>query len=317
MSVAESNHAPIVEVVTNDMSSMAGSAIRHNLKIISDKVRMVYMDAPVATRASKPPRLVAVSKTKPKEMILEAYDAGHRHFGENYVQELAEKSNDPEILERCPDIQWHFIGNCQAKNVNKLAKCRNLSVIETITSEKLADKIQTQFIKKEKESVVNVMVQVNTSGEENKNGIQPGPDTLAAVKHIKEKCLNLKLMGLMTIGALGHSLASSTQQEDGPNPDFLKLIECRQQVAAYLQVEEDSLELSMGMSNDFADAIMMGSTNVRIGSSIFGARNYPSKPVIDNPANDKTLDNSSDKMVPEQNKVQSATESLSNISLEK
>ena len=127
-------------------------------------------------RAIKPPRLVAVSKTKPKEMILEAYDAGHRDFGENYVQELADKSNDADILKYCPDIKWHFIGNCQTKNVNKLAKCRNLSVIETITSEKLADKLQFQFAKKEKESLVNVMVQVNTSGEENKNGIEPGKD---------------------------------------------------------------------------------------------------------------------------------------------
>ena len=151
---------------------MAASSVRNNLKVISDKVRLTYMEAPAQTRAIKPPRLVAVSKTKPKEMILEAYDAGHRDFGENYVQELADKSNDADILKYCPDIKWHFIGNCQTKNVNKLAKCRNLSVIETITSEKLADKLQFQFAKKEKESLVNVMVQVNTSGEENKNGIE-------------------------------------------------------------------------------------------------------------------------------------------------
>ena len=209
---------------------------------------------------------------------MEAYDAGHRDFGENYVQELADKSNDADILKYCPDIKWHFIGNCQTKNVNKLAKCRNLSVIETITSEKLADKLQFQFAKKEKESLVNVMVQVNTSGEENKNGIEPGKDTLAAVKHIKEKCPNLKVTGLMTIGALGHSVASSSQQEDGPNPDFVTLIQCRREVANFLDVDENLLELSMGMSNDFTEAISMGSTNVRIGSSIFGARNYPNKP---------------------------------------
>ena len=180
-------------------------------------------------------------------------------------------------MKYCPDIKWHFIGNCQTKNVNKLAKCRNLSVIETITSEKLADKLQFQFAKKEKESLVNVMVQVNTSGEENKNGIEPGKDTLEAVKHITQKCPNLKVTGLMTIGALGHSVAS-LQQEDGPNPDFITLIQCRREVANYLDVDENLLELSMGMSNDFTEAISMGSTNVRIGSSIFGARNYPNKP---------------------------------------
>ena len=278
MSTSELHSVTRAKPTTSDTPTMSASSVRNNLKVISDKVRLTYMEAPSQTRAIKPPRLVAVSKTKPKEMILEAYDAGHRDFGENYVQELADKSNDAEILKYCPDIKWHFIGNCQTKNVNKLAKCRNLAVIETITSEKLADKLQFQFSKKEKESLVNVMVQVNTSGEENKNGIEPGKDTLAAVKHIKEKCPNLKVTGLMTIGALGHSVASSSQQEDGPNPDFVTLIQCRREVANFLDVDENLLELSMGMSNDFTEAISMGSTNVRIGSSIFGARNYPNKP---------------------------------------
>ena len=316
MSVADSNFSTNVEVVASDMSSMAGSSIRQNLKMIADKIRMVYMYAPLANRASKPPRLVAVSKTKPKEMIFEAYDAGHRHFGENYVQELAEKSNDPELIKRCPNIQWHFIGNCQAKNVNKLAKCKNLSVIETITSEKLADKLQNQFSKKDsKEAMVNVMVQVNTSGEENKNGIEPGSETLAAVTHIKEKCPNLNIIGLMTIGALGHSLAPSTEHEkNGTNPDFLKLIECRREVATLLQLEENSLELSMGMSSDFAEAIVMGSTNVRVGSSIFGARSYPNKPVADSSEKNKNSSSNDHKIVPNE-KVESTTEGVSNLSL--
>ena len=278
MSTSELRSGTKEEATGSDTSTMSASSVRNNLKVISDKVRLTYMEAPAKMRAIKPPRLVAVSKTKPKEMILEAYDAGHRDFGENYVQELADKSNDADILKYCPDIKWHFIGNCQTKNVNKLAKCRNLSVIETITSEKLADKLQFQFAKKEKESLVNVMVQVNTSGEENKNGIEPGKDTLEAVKHITQKCPNLKVTGLMTIGALGHSVASSSQQEDGPNPDFVTLIQCRREVANFLDVDENLLELSMGMSNDFTEAISMGSTNVRIGSSIFGARNYPNKP---------------------------------------
>ena len=316
MSTENTNSTTEAEIAEKDTSKMAGSCVRSNLKLIADKVSMVYADAPLGTRAIKPPRLVAVSKTKPKEMILEAYDAGHRDFGENYVQELVEKSNDPEILNQCPDIKWHFIGNCQAKNVNKLAKCKNLSVIETITSEKLADKLQTQFVKKDKEdSVVNVMVQVNTSGEENKNGIEPGADTLTAVQHIKEKCPNLKLSGLMTIGALGHSLASSIQAENGQNPDFLKLIECRRAVAAFLQVEENSLELSMGMSNDFAEAIAMGSTNVRIGSSIFGARNFPPKPTTTTELN-KVFQHG-DNIDEHAHKIVSTSSGISNIKLDK
>jgi len=310
MSASEEKH--IAEVSTKDTSDMAG-AVRNNLKLISDKVRAAYMEAPTNTRAKNPPRLVAVSKTKPKEMILEAYAAGHRHFGENYVQELEEKSNDPEIIKNCPDIKWHFIGNCQTKNVTKLAKCKNISVIETITSEKLADKIQTQYMKKSKdESLVNIMIQVNTSGEENKNGIEPGSDTLSAVKHIKEKCPNLNIIGLMTIGALGHSLSSSIQTDKGQNPDFLKLIQCRKEVADLLDIDDTSLELSMGMSNDFAEAISMGSTNVRVGSSIFGARNYPAKPPENNT---NKLSQSEANSAKDDLKIASATNDLSKVSL--
>ena len=310
MNAPEEKHQS--EVSTRDTSNMAGT-VRNNLKSISDKVRAAYMEAPTRTRAKNLPRLVAVSKTKPKEMILEAYAAGHRHFGENYVQELEQKSNDPEILKNCPDIKWHFIGNCQTKNVTKLAKCKNISVIETITSEKLADKIQAQYMKKNKEeSLVNVMIQVNTSGEENKNGIEPGSDTLSAVKHIKEKCPNLNIIGLMTIGALGHSLASTVQTEEGQNPDFLKLIQCRKEVADLLHVDDDSLELSMGMSNDYAEAISMGSTNVRVGSSIFGARNYPAKPSENNTTKSSQSEINSAK---DELKITSATNDLSKISL--
>ena len=251
--------------------------IPQNLKMISEKVLFCYLNTPKATRALKPPRLVAVSKTKPKEMIIEAYRAGHRDFGENYIQELVEKSNDVELLGCCPDINWHFIGNCQTKNAKKLATCPRLAVIETITSIKLANKLQTQFSEREKneekEIMVEVMVQVNTSGEENKNGIQPGPDVISTVKHIVENCPNLKFVGLMTIGALGNSLVDAENEED--NPDFIKLIECRRQITSSLELEEKSIELSMGMSNDFLDAIRMGSTNIRVGSSIFGARYYP------------------------------------------
>ena len=257
----------------------ASQTIPQNLKLISEKVLSCYISASVVTRAWKPPRLVAVSKTKPKEMIIEAYRAGHRDFGENYVQELVEKSNDVELLGCCPDINWHFIGNCQTKNAKKLAQCPRLVVIETITSIKLADKLQAQFSKQtnrtKQNNIVEVMVQINTSGEENKNGILPGPDVLSTVKHLQEKCPNLKFVGLMTIGALGNSLATNSISNEDANPDFIKLIECRKNVASALDIDEKSIELSMGMSNDFLAAIKMGSTNVRVGSSIFGARNYP------------------------------------------
>ena len=93
-----------------------------------------------ACGAGGPARLVAVSKTKPKDLLIQAYEAGQRHFGENYVQELVEKSHDQEMLTKCPEIRWHFIGNCQTNKVKSLVSCPNLVVIETITSTKLATK---------------------------------------------------------------------------------------------------------------------------------------------------------------------------------
>ncbi len=116
-------------------------------------------------------------------------------------------------------------------------------------------------------------IQVNTSGEENKNGVEPEAAPEMA-KHIATHCPNLELSGVMTIGALGHSLGTERPRPDGLNPDFVSLVECRSKIAETLGKNPDDFELSMGMSNDFEEAIKMGSTNVRVGSCIFGARNY-------------------------------------------
>lgn len=107
-------------------------------------------------------------------------------------------------------------------------------------------------------------MQVNTSGEESKYGVEPS-DTVALARHIHEECPHLTLAGLMTIG----------QPDYSSRPEnFTRLSEIRAQVADALKVPADSLELSMGMSGDFEQAIQMGSTNVRVGSTIFGARDY-------------------------------------------
>lgn len=84
---------------------------------------------------------MAVSKTKPIETIIEAYNAGQRHFGENYVQELVDKANSLEILENCKDIKWHFIGHLQTNKINKVMKLPGLYMIETIDSEKMAEAV--------------------------------------------------------------------------------------------------------------------------------------------------------------------------------
>uniref|UniRef100_A0A1B6HFI3 Pyridoxal phosphate homeostasis protein n=1 Tax=Homalodisca liturata TaxID=320908 RepID=A0A1B6HFI3_9HEMI len=215
------------------------------------------------------PRLVAVSKTKPKELIFAAYDYGQRHFGENYIQELVEKSNDPEVLEKCKDIKWHFIGNLQSNKIKKIVAVPGIFVVETVDTEKLATMLDNAWSKQEKpnKEKLNVMVQINTSGEEAKNGAEPAK-AVPLSKHVVENCPNLQLMGLMTIGRFDHDLTK------GPNPDFQVLLQCREDVCKALNKRPEDLELSMGMSNDFEHAIEVGSTNVRVGTSIFGAREY-------------------------------------------
>ncbi|XP_069693531.1 pyridoxal phosphate homeostasis protein isoform X2 [Periplaneta americana] len=212
------------------------------------------------------PRLVAVSKTKPKELIIAAYEGGQKNFGENYVQELVEKGHNPEILEKCSDIKWHFIGHLQRNKVNKVVSVPGLFMVETVDSDKLATALDTAWEKLEgKDYKLNVMAQVNTSGEEGKNGCNPNEAT-RLVKHIIDNCPNLTLIGLMTIGKFGYDLSL------GPNPDFICLRQVRDEVCKNLSIDYDKLELSMGMSDDFEHAIEMGSTNVRVGSSIFGHR---------------------------------------------
>lgn len=188
---------------------------------------------------------MAVSKTKPVEAIIEAYDVGQRHFGENYVQELVEKANDPKILEHCKDIKWHFIGHLQRNKVNKIIKLPGLHMVQTIDSEKLAEAVNASWEKNrmETEGKLNVLVQVNTSHEDEKSGVEPDK-LLELHDFINEKCKSLQLTGLMTIGAYGFDYSK------GPNPDFISLMECLK-----LLPHPESLQVSFGMSDDFERAV--------------------------------------------------------------
>ncbi|XP_053203493.1 terminal uridylyltransferase 7-like isoform X2 [Panonychus citri] len=212
-------------------------------------------------------RLVAVSKTKPKQLIIDAYGYGQRHFGENYVNELSEKSHDQELLNKCPDIQWHFIGRVQKKQINKLLGSKNLSIWETIDSQLIADLANSSLKRNFPGKRVKIMVQVNTSGEENKGGVEP-EKVVDLVNHIRTNCQSLELVGLMTIGSYDNS------QSDDLNPDFEQLVKCKHEVCSKFDYDPDEFELSMGMSSDFETAILMGSSNVRVGSTIFGRREY-------------------------------------------
>ncbi|XP_026573044.1 pyridoxal phosphate homeostasis protein isoform X2 [Pseudonaja textilis] len=218
----------------------AGEGLPQMLRAVREQVQQAAARRP-QTLPTIPPRLVAVSKTKPAEMVIEAYNHGQRSFGENYVQELLEKASDSRILSSCPEIKWHFIGHLQKNNVNKLIVVPNLFMLETVDSIKLADKVNSTWQKKNSSEKLKIMVQINTSGEMSKHGLPPG-ELITTVEHILQKCPSLEFVGLMTIGSFGHDLSK------GPNPDF--------------QIE-------------------VGSTNVRIGSTIFGERSYPNKPAGD------------------------------------
>lgn len=213
-------------------------------------------------------RLVAVTKTKPVEDIITAYECGQRHFGENYIIELEEKTRHPKIIDICREIKWHFIGHLQTNKAKNLVAIPNLYMCETVHSEKLAKKLQKELEKAGKTEKLKVLVQVNTSGEENKNGVSTSKVS-DLVNLILTKCPELEFTGLMTIGSFDHSLA------DGVNPDFIKLLKCRDDVCRRCNLQVEDVELSMGMSHDYEHAIELGSTNVRVGSTIFGARNPP------------------------------------------
>eukprot|EP01041_Mallomonas_annulata_P002044 gene2044-3974_t len=224
---------------------------------LADVQRRISATAANINRNPSEINLVAVSKTKPAEDLMEIYNAGHRIFGENYVQELIEKAN------KLPgDIRWHFIGHLQSSKVKSIIRdVPNLEAIETVDSEKLAIKLNNALTACKPVRRLDVYVQVNTSEEDTKSGV-PASEVLGIVACIRDKCPSLKLKGLMTIGASDDVSC------------FDKLVECRADVAAFLGVDPTSLGLSMGMSGDFEEAIMHGATSVRVGSTLFGAREY-------------------------------------------
>lgn len=242
---------------------MKGSYLIKNIKLVQDNIAKVIQ----TYQCQQAVRLVAVSKTKPMGDIQTLYDeSGHRHFGENYVQELLEKAQ--ALKEKCPEIRWHYIGHIQSNKIKLLNQIEQLYCVETVDRIKIA-KLLNEGAKSNRKEPLKVMIQVNTSDEDQKGGTQGIEETIALAKFIKEQCEGLELLGLMTIGSTMHS-----HSDDEVNPDFEKLRDIRSNVAKSIGIKSEDLELSMGMSSDYDVAIKAGSTNVRVGSTIFGERNY-------------------------------------------
>ncbi|MCR5673200.1 MAG: YggS family pyridoxal phosphate-dependent enzyme [Lachnospiraceae bacterium] len=227
--------------------------IKENLKEVQERIEEAEI------RAKREPgdvRLIAVSKTKPVEMLREAYDAGIRDFGENKVQEIVDKY--PQLPD---DIRWHLIGHLQTNKVKYIID--KVYMIHSVDSFKLASEISRQAVKKG--VVANILIEVNVAGEESKFGVSP-EDTALLCEQISA-LENIKIRGLMTV-------APFVDDGEENRAVFSALRELLVDIQGK-NIDNVSMDcLSMGMSGDYTVAIEEGATFVRVGTSIFGAREY-------------------------------------------
>ena len=204
--------------------------------------------------------LIAVSKTKPDEMIKKLYEeVGQRDFGENKVQELVGKHD------RLPkDIRWHMIGHLQRNKVKDIAPF--VDVIHSVDSEKLLREINKEARKNSRK--IKVLLQVHIAQETEKFGF-----TMEEVSAISKKLPTLDLENIEIIGLMG--MASHTENSTLIAQEFTQLHELKISLNEQMELHNQNFKvLSMGMSGDYKIALANGSTMIRIGSAIFGARNY-------------------------------------------
>ena len=245
--------ANMIERSSENEQNERSQILINNLQIVKERVIQASMSS---ERNPEDVTLVAVSKTKPVSDILALYNIGHRNFGENYFQEIVEKAKQLPS-----DIKWHFIGHLQSSKASKMIReLPNLDLLETIDSIKLASKLNNACETVGRQPL-KVLVQLDTSGEDTKSGVSES-ELNELVKFILEECPYLQFSGLMTIGAPGDLSC------------FDRLVAARKIVCDTFRLSEPSLQLSMGMSGDFEEAIARGATSVRVGSTIFGERIY-------------------------------------------
>ena len=212
-----------------------------------------------AEAAGRPePELIAVSKTFPAaDVRLLCQKSAQRDFGENYLQEFEEKSSE---LADIPDICWHIIGHIQS-NKSRIAAER-AHWVHTVDREKIARRLSDQ--RPETMPPLQVLIEVNIGGEDVKHGVPPQEETLRELAFQVASLPRLKLRGLMCVARLGSS-EEELHQQFGRMNELLQFLQ-----AQGLDVDV----LSMGMSDDLETAVACGATHVRIGSAIFGQRDY-------------------------------------------
>ncbi len=231
--------------------------LRENLEQVEKKIQAACERV---GRSREEVTLIAVSKTKPIEMLMEVYEAGTRHFGENKVQELCEK------MEHMPkDIKWHMIGHLQRNKVKYLIG-NQVELIHSVDSYRLAEEINLHA--KKKNVIVPILVEVNIAEEETKFGIL-AEDAMELIVQIA-KLENIKIEGLMTIAPY--------VEDAEENRLYFRRIKQLSVDIGNKNIDNVSMKiLSMGMTGDYEVAIEEGATLVRVGTGIFGERNYNKK----------------------------------------
>ena len=219
--------------------------------MIADAIRQIEAELPSQTR------LIAVTKTKPVAMLQEAYNAGCRLFGENKVQEMAEKQ--PQLP---PDVQWHQIGHLQSNKVKYIAPF--VSLVHSVDGLKLLEEINKQGAKNNR--VIDCLLQIQIADEDTKFGLLPTEAESLLTTPEFDALSNICVKGLM-------GLATNTDDEAKIRQEFRGLKALYDTLASVSRSNVSFSELSMGMSGDYRIAIEEGSTLIRVGSAIFGARN--------------------------------------------
>ena len=224
-----------------------------NLKKVEDEITAACLRA---GRAREDVTLIAVSKTKPESMVEEAYSVGQRDFGENKVQEICRKI---EVLPQ--DIRWHMIGHLQRNKVRQVVG--KACMIHSVDSLRLAEAISQEAVKQDR--IVPVLIEVNVAQEESKFGVTT-EETIALIE-AAAKLPHISIRGLMTI-------APFVEDPEENRPIFRKLKQLSVDIAAKNINNVRMAILSMGMTGDYEVAVEEGATLVRVGTGIFGERDY-------------------------------------------
>lgn len=227
--------------------------LSENLKEVEERIRLACERS---GRSRNDVTLIAVSKTKPSEVLQEAYDLGVRTFGENKVQELTGKY---DILPK--DIQWHMIGHLQRNKVKYIID--KVHLIHSVDSLRLAEAIDKEA--KKHQVTADILIEVNVAGEESKFGV--APEELENLITEISRYRHIRVRGLMTI-------APFVENPEENRPIFARLRKLSVDIASKNIDNITMSVLSMGMTNDYEIAIEEGATMVRVGTGIFGARNY-------------------------------------------